>query len=94
MRLPNGKDYNLTYNLYEMLCKAFDREDWKEIQHLPIKELNNETAYAIVKMEFNEDEFKKLNPKNGWGDYDGCLKFLYTLYKASAEEDATELIIM
>jgi hypothetical protein len=27
-------------------------------------------------MEGNEDEFILLNPKNGWGDYYGALKFL------------------
>ena len=31
---------------------------------------------GIIDMQNKPDEYKLLNPKNGWGDYDGALEFL------------------
>lgn len=31
---------------------------------------------GILNMELNPAEFKKLNPPNGWGDYDDALRWL------------------
>ena len=36
----------------------------------------------IKEMERNPEEYKKLNPKNGWGNYEGALKFLKNAYDA------------
>lgn len=46
---------------------------------------------AIAAMESNPETFKAMNPPNGWGDYDGCLRFLRELRDACRLYPATEV---
>ena len=66
---------NVTYNLSDMYYKCIDTEygyrkldGMKCDEALPI--LNN----AIQDMITNAADYKKFNPANGWGSYDGLLK--------------------
>ncbi len=36
---------------------------------------------AIVLMEDNPEEYKEMNPKNGWGDYEGALQYLRNIQR-------------
>lgn len=81
--------HGLTYNLREMLQEAFG--DHMGI-HL-LENLSGETCIpmlkdAVAQMTSDPARFRALNPPNGWGDYDGCLKCLTTLleYCARAPE--------
>jgi hypothetical protein len=66
---------NITYNLAPMYYKAIDKD-------LGLKKLNGMSTQdaipilnnAIKDMIKNADEYKKLNPENGWGTYDGLLE--------------------
>lgn len=66
-----------TYNVSPMYTKAMDIPgltdglDGKKCCKM-IKTLEK----GIKNMEENPKDYKKLNPKNGWGDYEGALKFL------------------
>jgi hypothetical protein len=74
-----GTESNYTYNVSPML-KAID---WKEGIHI----LNGKKAqdcvlslqFGIRKMEDNSAEYIAMNPENGWGSYEGCLKWLRTI---------------
>ncbi|MFE9372275.1 hypothetical protein ACFYM2_21245 [Streptomyces sp. NPDC006711] len=39
---------------------------------------------AVAAMEAEPDEYRAMNPKNGWGDYDGALNYLRALRDACA----------
>ncbi len=75
---------NPTYNLFEMFKLALGR---------PICELDGMVAgdaILILKnatnhMKKSPARFKKLNPKNGWGDYEGALKSLCWLLEMCQE---------
>lgn len=41
--------------------------------------------HAIKELEANPDKFKGMNPKNGWGSYDGFLNFVKELAKAAID---------
>lgn len=36
----------------------------------------------ICELKSNPDKYKKLNPENGWGNYEGAIQFLHDAYKA------------
>ena len=84
--LPNGDEINMTFNIRPMLDKAFGLKDWKEIQNHSSKEVAEKVAYAICRMKANPKEYKKLEPENKWGTYEGTIEFLTTIFKACEEE--------
>lgn len=71
---------NYTYNVTPMYMKAMgltlselDRHNCKEVAEILKK--------GIKEMEKNPEEYKTLNPENGWGDYKGALNYLKTILK-------------
>jgi len=65
---------NITYNLSKMYYKALDEElGFRKLKGLTCKEALPIINKAINDMVANADEYKKLNPANGWGSYDGLL---------------------
>lgn len=71
---------NMTYNVSPMYYDAFD--DLGGIRVLDKRECAAavpDIVAAIERMEADPDKYKAMNPKNGWGDYDGALKLLHTL---------------
>ncbi len=71
---------NYTYNVSKMLYEA----------GLSVSELNNKDAImagtmierTIKAMRSDPERFKKFNPKNGWGDYYGCVEWLKSIAEA------------
>ena len=41
-------------------------------------------AAAVQRMRDDPDTYRAMNPPNGWGDYDSCLKFLAEVAEACA----------
>lgn len=69
---------NITYNLSDMYYKCIDGglkalDEMSCDKSIPI--LNK----AINDLIDNEEEYKKLNPPNGWGTYSGLLEALKEL---------------
>lgn len=68
-------DGNVTYNLADMYYKAIDKKmGFKKLNEMSCKEALPIINNAIQDMIDNEKEYKKLNPKNGWGNYEGLLE--------------------
>lgn len=42
-------------------------------------EVLDQLVGAVVKMLDEPDVYRAMNPSNGWGSYESCLKFLYHL---------------
>lgn len=79
---------NVTHNLTEMADKVgIYRILWRP------DEYGFETAGQIIPilqhgidvLKRDPDKFKKMNPKNGWGSYDGLLAFAEGVLKACQE---------
>ncbi len=85
---------NYTYNVSSMFAKAIptkrmekDRRSGEMVTVRGIRALDGMVGEiashplkaAIEAMEADPAEYKKLNPENGWGNYDGALKVLKTI---------------
>lgn len=68
-------DTSITYNLAPIYYKAIDEElGFKKIKGMTCKKALPIIINAIKNMLDNKEEYIKLNPKNGWGSYDGLLE--------------------
>lgn len=73
---------NVTYNLAKMYYKCIDKEKgFKKLDGMNCKEALPIVENAIRDMLVNADEYRKLNPKNGWGSYEGLLETLQGIRK-------------
>lgn len=85
--------YNITHNLGPMAAAAGIYEAlWRpeEIDVTKASGLILLLRAGIEKLRAEPETYKKLNPDNGWGDYDGLLRFA-SCYLSACEDwpDAT-----
>ena len=77
-----SEGHNYTYNVFDMYKIAFDNEHGINVLHgmlgADAAPLLNK---AMVYMSEHVDEMQALNPENGWGDADGALAFLRSIYE-------------
>lgn len=65
---------NITYNLAPMYYKCVDKEKGlKKLDNMNCKKALPIVNKAITDMLNNANEYRKLNPANGWGSYEGLL---------------------
>ena len=76
---------NYTFNVFEMLSKAFHRDDWKYIHGKQARHALKDLHKAIQNMALYPDKYKAMNPENGWGSYDGALNWLTKIYSKCTE---------
>lgn len=72
-------DYNITHNLCEMADEAgIYKHLWRpeEIGITKAEELIEPLKKGLELLKSDPERFKKLNPDNGWGDYDGLVRFV------------------
>ena len=73
----SGTGSNYTYNVYAMLQLAFaDERGINSMEAEPASACIPYLRQAIRHMEDNKEKCLTYNPPNGWGSYDGCLKWL------------------
>ena len=77
--LNNGK------TLYQVLWRP-DEHDWKYAKD--ISDMLDEGFYILL---YNPEKFRKFNPENGWGSYDGLCNFVYNYLTACKENPEAEL---
>lgn len=86
-------DANITHNLNVMAREAGIYEAlWRpeEISVTTAKELAPILERGLLDLKADPERFKKFNPANGWGDYDGLVKFVEKYLAACKENpDAT-----
>lgn len=79
----SDEEFNYTYNVSGMWYSA--EPEYGIRTHYG---LTGEEALPVLRgirehMEDNREDLLKLNPENGWGDYDGALQFVTDLINAS-----------
>jgi hypothetical protein len=78
-------DGNVTSNLVPMWVKAGIYESLYESKGKHAKTIIDPLEHAIKDMEENPEDYKLLNPQNGWGDYYSALKWIKDLLSAAKE---------
>ena len=74
---------NATYNLSPMFYKAFGKEGIRGLNNKSGLECEPLIKKALVEMKTNQAEYELLNPKNGWGNYEGAIDLLVNLLRWS-----------
>ena len=68
---------NYTYNVSPMYYKAFERKGgFRSLDGMRVKKAIPILERAIQRMKDDPKQYKKMNPENGWGDYEGALEYL------------------
>lgn len=75
---------NYTANVFPMWVKALNGMSLREYHHAPCSEAAGPLADGVARMEAEPDAYREMNPANGWGDYEGALRYLRDLAEACA----------
>jgi hypothetical protein len=76
---------NYTSNVFPMWVEALNGVSLREFSGAPCTEAAGPLADGVKRMEADPEKYREMNPPNGWGDYEGALKYLRTLAEACAE---------
>lgn len=67
---------NCTHNLTPMWEKAGIYDSLYNSDNCVAKDIVYSLEAGLKAMEDSPEEYKKLNPSNGWGSYEGAIRFL------------------
>jgi hypothetical protein len=73
---------NYTYNVSKMYSKAMGGFTINHLHGKKAIEAVKILQSGIIEMSKNPNEYKKLNPENGWGSYEGAKRFLKDIMNA------------
>jgi hypothetical protein len=79
---------NITHNLNQMAEAAgIYQALWRpeELRITKARQLINPLSAGLERLKRCPEDFKKYNPSNGWGDYDGLVEFVEEYLKACKE---------
>lgn len=80
---------NMTSNVAPMWRLA--GADLREMRGKPAAEVKIILATAVRNMLAEPEKYRALNPENGWGDYESCVKYLVDLAIMAGEVDPTDI---
>lgn len=89
-------DWNITHNLNSMAEDAgIYKHLWRpeEIAISKARQLIAPLTEGLALLESDPERFRKFNPKNGWGDYEGLVKFVRAYLEACTENPDAEISI-
>lgn len=94
-RVVDVYEDNITYNLAPMYYKCIDiNGGLKALNGMKCKDAVPVLNRAIDDLIENKEEYEKLNPKNGWGSYEGLLKSLKSLRIACLENPSGKVEVI
>lgn len=87
----NGEsDFNITYNLSGMWYEVFPGDDGMiKIEGMTGKESAPRLKKVLEEARKDPERFKKHEPENGWGSYDGFVNFLGELIEAAEKNPSS-----
>jgi hypothetical protein len=74
--------FNYTYNVAKMWYAVTDDEQMVQIEGMAAYEAAPKIQKAIEKLKADPETFRKMNPPNGWGDYDRFVEWLEEIRQA------------
>lgn len=77
--------FNITHNVSPMWRKAGVYECLYKWHERKASEFIEPLSKGLADMLTNPDEYRKLNPSNGWGHYEGAKNFLKGVLDCCAE---------
>ena len=77
------EDFNFTYNVAKMWYAAIPDKGIRAFYGMTGKEAVKVQQHIFNYMVDNKEELMQYEPSNGWGSYDGALKFVAKLIVAS-----------
>jgi hypothetical protein len=80
---------NMTSNVAPMWRLA--GADLAELNGKPAIEVQMVLASAIHNMLNEPNKYKALNPENGWGDYENCVRYLVNLALMCTNVDSLDI---
>lgn len=69
-----------TYNIRDIFVKSMDW-DYKQGEWYPMAEVMPKIERGIHELTYNEKEYKKYNPPNGWGSTKSALECLQSIHE-------------
>lgn len=87
---------NITHNLNEMAVEAGIYEPlWRpdQIGIKTAKDLIEPLRKGLALLRSDPERFKKFNPENGWGNYEGLVDFVQEYLKACEENPDAEVSV-
>ena len=87
---------NITHNLTKMAGEAGIYEHlWRpeEINISKASELINPLSEGLKLLKSDPERFKKFNPENGWGTFEGLVKFVESYLNACIEYPESEIYV-
>lgn len=93
-RYPHIEHLNITHNLVDMAdAVGLYKYVWRPEENgiTTAGEMINHLEKGIEELRMSPSKYKKLNPTNGWGNYDGLLVFL-NKYLSICQEHPTAKI--
>jgi len=85
-------DRNITHNLIPMWKKAGVYDALYNSDGKNPEEFIEVLGRGMHDMRTNPEEYKKLNPENGWGDYEGAIDFLEEFNRACLDSPLQSII--
>jgi len=73
---------NITHNVSPMWRKTEIFDELYESHGKQPKEIVYKLEQGLLMMQIHSEDFKLLNPKNGWGSYENAIKFLSEVIEA------------
>lgn len=84
---------NYTYNVSPMYYKAFGEGGIYSLSAMAGHTAAPFIKGAITTMRENENEYKALNPSNGFGDYEGAITYLAKILHGCEEHPEAQVFI-
>ena len=95
-------NYNITHNLNTMAAECHVGDGltlynvlWRPDEH-GLKYARDLTKYleeGYMNLDSHPEVYKAYNPENGWGTYEGLVKFVYNYWRACLKYPDSELRI-
>ncbi len=83
---------NYTINVSEIFDKALGHS-LTGLNKKRCKDVVLNLEKAVLYMKENKVELEKLNPKNGWGNYEGALEYLEKILKKCKDYPSGKIIV-
>lgn len=88
-----SESFNITHNVNSMWHKAGCYDALYNSEGKLSKEVSPILQLSLLVMLARPEEFKELNPENGWGDYDGAIDFLVKVIKEFNESPSAKIVV-